>query len=224
MKDIKKIKVKIVNGDHTVLNLFKNKKGIGYEFSILKDDIHSVPDLIVFTGGPDVNPKLYDEVPIRGTHFVEHRDKEDIYWFDKYLTIPKVGICRGGQLLNVLSGGSMWQDVNNHLGNHTLINLLPIPARRDMGDEIRVSSTHHQMMIAGEGGEVIAIAMDDKKMHGRATAYSSAKDKDFPDFDTEVVWYETTKSLCYQPHPEHFNQEENTKYFFDLLDFFYFGE
>lgn len=220
----KKIKVKIVNSDSSTVRMFREWKSHGYEFAVMSGDIHSRPDLICFTGGEDVNPKLYGERAIYGTFFNDRRDEEEIKWFKRYFDVPKVGICRGGQLLNVLSGGSMWQDVNNHGRSHGMINLLPIPDRRVAGEELRVSSTHHQMMIPGLDGETLAIAMNDKKSAGLANAYTSASTRDFPEFDTEVVWYGSSRSLCYQPHPEYANQEENQRYFFDLLDYFFFSD
>lgn len=225
MSNKKKIRVKIIGpSDYMVAQMFRKHSSAFLEFVVMKDDIYSKPDLVCFTGGPDVNPSLYKENKINETQFSEFRDREDISFYERYKDTPKVGICRGGQLLNVLSGGAMWQHVNNHGSYHEIINLLPIPARWAQGDILKVSSTHHQMMIAGTDGEVLAIAMNKEQNSGIATTYLSGTARDRPIFDTEVVWYEKTKSLCYQPHPEYSNQKDNEKYFFDLIEYFFFRQ
>lgn len=197
--------------------LFLNR---GYCVSI--DKTHK-PDLVCFTGGADVDPQLYGEDALSVTMVDPGRDTRDIEVWDKWNDVPKVGICRGGQFLNVMSGGAMWQHVENHglSYNHILKNLLKINDTLKKFDEVPVTSTHHQMMIAGEGGEVIGIATDETGKKGRSNVYLSSNPKRTPpEFDTEVVWYEKTKSLCFQPHPELFRAgEEHRNYFFALIDY-----
>lgn len=116
-----------------------------------------------------------------------------------------------GQLINTLSGGAMWQDVNNHGGSHEIVDLLIFKDK-----PFQVTSTHHQMMIPGPKGDVIAIAH-------RATSFLSAdSSRKKPEFDTEVVYYEHTKSLCFQPHPENgycIKGSPTNVYFFELLNY-----
>lgn len=183
------------------------------------------PDLVVFTGGPDVSPEFYGERKLPVSYTAPDRDKREKEIFEKYLLTPKVGICRGGQFLNVMSGGSMFQDVNNHLGSHLMTNLLKVPGIDE--DKIWVTSTHHQMMRAGKDGIVIGVALGDKPKKGLATSYTSAFKQPIPEYDTEVVWYPKTKSLCFQPHPEYMSGKNNlqmTDYFFKLLDHFFFND
>lgn len=214
-----KKKVMVVSSGFGIGKMFKDSE----DFEVSYDSA-TKPDLVVFTGGADINPQLYGESPIPGTHFTQSRDDQDLEAFKKYTKVPKVGICRGGQFLNVMSGGSMWQDVNNHAvgRGHYIYNLLRIPGIEEQ--KLMVTSTHHQMMIAGDEGEVIAIAKShDYGDKGIATYYKSAnKEKEPPKFDTEVVWYPYTNSLCYQPHPEYELYPENKEYFFKLLNHFFF--
>lgn len=178
--------------------------------------------IIMFQGGGDVNPKFYGEEPIQGVYLDPAHDKVDLDNWNRYPEKPKVGICRGGQFLNIMSGGEMWQDVDNHglSGTHDIINLMPL-ADFDQGDVLSVTSTHHQMMVPHkEYGEVLAFA-------DRATSFKQGKTRDGnirrpkPEFDTEVVWYEHTKCLCFQPHPEYARMpEKGRKYFFDLMEHF----
>jgi len=175
-------------------------------------------DIIVWTGGADVDPHLYGQTPIPATSFSPGRDARDKGLWDDCISYDnnklKVGICRGGQFLNVMNGGSMWQHVNNHTGKeHRVIDVLS-------SKEYICTSTHHQMMRHGKGGELIGIAkeatqfIDDKGNHVCKTV--TDRDYPMPTFDEEVVWYPKTKSLCFQPHPE-FKEGPCRQYFFDLI-------
>lgn len=207
----------VVSSQYGVTNMFARNK----EFHVTLDE-DKAPDLLVFTGGADVNPQLYGETSLPRTNMDSGRDKQDIEAWKKWGKVPKVGICRGGQFLNVMSGGAMWQDVNNHTRAHEMVNLLKVPGIED--DKIRVTSTHHQMMIPGKKGEEIAIALNESRTAGLATQYSSAIRRPYPKWDTEVVWYPETNSLCFQPHPEYTDAAPMTNYFFKLLDHFFFKD
>lgn len=126
--------------------------------------------------------------------------------WENFIDLPKIGICRGAQFLNVKSGGAMWQDVNNHTKDHVATDIL------FTNTELTVSSTHHQMMIPSPDGEILAFAKE-------ATQFKSASDRDPTRVDAEVVWYEKTKSLCFQPHPELAGYSDCRDYFFDLIDY-----
>ena len=80
------------------------------------------PHLIAFMGGTDIQPKLYGENPIAETESPDaYRDAKEIDLYKTYENIPKLGICRGAQLINVLNGGSLYQDVDGHeYGHHPI--------------------------------------------------------------------------------------------------------
>ncbi len=69
-------------------------------------------DLVVFTGGEDVNPALYDKRAHPATYFNRRRDSEEIVAFDDARSLNKkiVGVCRGAQLLCALAGGILVQN------------------------------------------------------------------------------------------------------------------
>lgn len=75
----------------------------------------SVLDGLVVSGGNDVNPLLYDEVPISSLGEVSiKRDNSEFNLLTKALKdfdMPIIGICRGCQLLNVVKGGTLHQDL-----------------------------------------------------------------------------------------------------------------
>ncbi len=205
-KHLYKPSVLVVGDNFQVQNIFSAK---GYRI-LYENDKKANPDLVIFTGGEDVDPFLYGENKLEQTSINKRRDDRESAIFQRFLYKPKIGICRGGQFLNVLSGGAMWQHVDKHglSGTHVAIDLLT-------GIPVDVTSTHHQMMIPGEDGEVIAIADE------ATTFISDKKDREKPIFDTEVVWYDTTNSLCFQPHPEYSSAKSTREYFFNLVDFFF---
>jgi len=171
-------------------------------------------DIVCFQGGPDVNPDLYGEKKLPRTYIDPSRDKIDMNAWEKSLKKPKVGICRGGQFLNVMSEGEMYQDVNNHMAGHEAINLLEIPDTHwNHGTLVEVTSDHHQMMIPNlDYAEVLCIAE-------KSTTFVSEFQRETPKYDTEVVWYDHTQSLCFQPHPEYQSRYQTRAYFFSLLKY-----
>ena len=73
-------------------------------------------DLLQYTGGEDVSPSLYGRTKHPRSYINRERDMRERIIFLRALKDgkPQAGICRGGQFLNVMCGGSLWQDVNNH--------------------------------------------------------------------------------------------------------------
>lgn len=194
-------KVYIVGADRAITDMWRNR---GHIISSFQEDA----DIVQFIGGADIDPSLYGEKVIRGTHSVPFQDKRDQEAWNKIR--PKqmrVGICRGGQFLNVMNGGEMFQHVDNHAvyEGHAIEDLLITR------DKIWVSSTHHQMMVPSIDGEIIAFATI-------AKGHRSDKTRKTPRVDTEVVWYSKTRSLCFQPHPELSQFEECQDYYFNLIE------
>lgn len=166
-------------------------------------------DVVVFTGGADVDPSLYNEKALKKTVFDRERDEYEMDAFREaqLLDIPCVGICRGGQFLNVMNGGKLWQHVNNHTASHEILD-------SESNEKVNVTSTHHQMMIPYTDGLILAMAAESTIKLSDGTELS----RPVPDFDdVEVVWYEDTKCLCFQPHPE-FGNGECRDYFWRLFD------
>jgi gamma-glutamyl-gamma-aminobutyrate hydrolase PuuD len=160
-------------------------------------------DVVLFTGGEDVNPELYGEVPMAKTNFNRARDEKEKAIFDGALDrdLPMVGICRGGQALNVFNGGKMWQHVTNHAGNHIArIEVPPFNGPNKLRRTIEVTSTHHQMMIPTDDAIVLLTASIALEKH--APSYSKIGKPDEAEPDIEAVWYDDTACLCFQPHPE----------------------
>jgi carbamoylphosphate synthase small subunit len=177
-------------------------------------------ELVCFTGGSDVSPYLYGENPHDLTSSCEFRDKKSLNLYEKAkkADIPMVGICRGAQLLNVLSGGSMYQHVSKHAvgGTHEVLDMLA-------GKTVQVSSTHHQMMVPNLGkGEVLADASLNGEKEGPPLNYRGLYiGYEAEGFDAESVMYLQNQCLCFQPHPEFFYPgHECFDLFFEHLNHF----
>lgn len=199
--------VYIVAGDSAYRNMFER---LGFEVtsSLLK------ADLVCFTGGADVSPHLYGDKAHQYTYSDPHRDEVEGRVFDRCVNTgtPMVGICRGGQFLNVMNGGRMYQHIDAHTRSHHIQDVWT-------GEVIYVSSTHHQMMTPSPDAELVAYSL----LGGRREWYEGVTPMaDVSDKDIEVVFYGKTRSLCFQPHPEFqaAEYEGMLSYFASLLDRF----
>lgn len=183
------------------------------------DDIKKA-DYVVWTGGEDINPDMYKEKALPGTYWSTKRDIEDVIAYKSSSPdAMKIGICRGAQLLCVLNGGKLWQDVDNHNGgSHDVKDV-------KTGDSFKINSLHHQQMRLPEKlGEVLAFTRLStfKDAYDSHWAESTAANP-LTELDIEAAWFEGTFSLCYQAHPE-FNHGNTRDYFFSLIDRFSFAD
>ncbi len=82
----------------------------------LIDNFATFLDGLILQGGSDISPKYYNEEP---THYepceFDSRDYFEIELINSFkkLNKPILGICRGMQLLNIVDGGSLYQDVSS---------------------------------------------------------------------------------------------------------------
>ena len=183
------MKVYIEHGDVDYSLLFVS---LGYT---LVSDFDEA-DIICFTGGADVSPFLYSDEPHRQTSNSPMRDARESMLFLAAQRAGKfmVGICRGGQFLNVMNGGRMYQHVEGHCRPHYITDVVS-------GEVVYVSSTHHQMMMPAPDGVLIATA-NEQQSREWFDGPIARRDISPKDGDIEVVYYEAGKSLCFQPHPE----------------------
>lgn len=201
-------KVYVVGGDLSVRELFR--KGGWINVTTVFD-----ADLVCFTGGADVSAHLYNHPKHNATYSYVERDHTEMRVFIECVDkeTPMVGICRGGQFLNVMNGGEMYQDVSNHVGPHPLF----VEGKAE-GNAFQVTSTHHQMMKPASHATILATGPESM------VEYWSIADqkwkKELLQRGVEVVRYEN--ALCFQPHPE-FGMGNNLydnmrEYFFEQVD------
>lgn len=153
-------------------------------------------EVALFTGGADISPSLYQTKNVGLSHPNERRDHEEVAAFHELRSrnIPMIGICRGAQLLNVLSGGTMFQDVNGHRGGQH-------PIYTKSGESFMMPSLHHQMMRPRGNSVVLAWTKHLSKHYFKVTDKEDHPIPELP-YDPEIVWYPDTKCLCIQGHPE----------------------
>jgi putative glutamine amidotransferase len=124
------------------------------------DSILALADGIILTGGEDINPLEYnDTINLAVCGDINYqRDTLERKLFDFALKnkIPLIGVCRGMQMMNVASGGTLYGDIPTEIGttvihrnngevNHEIVLcdtsslIFPIGT-----DTIMVNSWHHQ--------------------------------------------------------------------------------
>lgn len=167
-------------------------------------------DIVVFTGGEDVDPSLYGEKKHETTYSNIERDLEEKAIFEKIKTNQLVvSICRGSQLMCVLNGGKLVQNCTNHAiwGTHAII------CFEGPEDEVyEITSTHHQMQYPYN--------LDDKDYTIKAISYNVKSDKyeggGIDSFnlrnvgEPEIVIYHKEnmpRCIAIQGHPEYMRKE-----------------
>src|SRR5439155_10917571 len=77
---------------------------------------------VLFTGGGDVDPRLYTEKINTNVYGVDQvRDSVEMIVLEeaRRRNMPVFGICRGLQIINVEAGGTLWQNIPERLkGSH----------------------------------------------------------------------------------------------------------
>lgn len=186
------------------------------ELSFLEDNKKDIEQChgFILTGGVDANPSLYNgatDYQNKPKQFEITRDQfeETIYKYSQQHKKPLLGICRGQQLVNVLQGGRLIQDLgadgntihkreNNadklHVINVEKNTLLSNIALSTVG---QVNSAHHQAIDPGAiGDNLIANAYSDDE--GKIIEGVEFKDKSNKAF-----------MLCVQWHPERMNDQNS---------------
>ena len=143
------------------------------------DQMLSMVDGILLTGGQDVSPELYGETPAGTGEICEMRDTMERLLLKKAMLLdkPVLGICRGIQFINAALGGSLYQDipsqhpsaVEHHQSppydkpSHEVALVQDSPLWCLLGQEkLRVNSYHHQAVKQlADGLEVMARSDDD---------------------------------------------------------------
>lgn len=168
-------------------------------FDFEKVDNIKEADIVMFTGGEDINPALYGDVPHPTTHFTNRDDMEVLAFKDAPKEALLIGGCRGAQLLTALSGGKLFQHVTGHGGGTGGHNITTSDNRT-----VRITSCHHQMMnpydLLEEDYELLAwstVNLSSAYCIGAGPVEVSQNFK-----EPEIVYYPKTRALCIQGHPE----------------------
>lgn len=121
----------------------------------------SICDGLLLPGGNDINPLLYNELPMPKLG----KCNDFIDWYQINLinialekNLPILGVCRGAQVINVACGGTIYQDISyavnsplNHIQNsHLSEKCHPIYINANtilnniLENKYIVNSSHHQ--------------------------------------------------------------------------------
>ena len=123
---------------------------------------------LLLPGGGDIDPALYGQENIASVGIKPERDRRESEAFRFFLPLgkPIFGVCRGAQLINVMLGGTLHQDIPGHRsdsdeelkhGSRTVDPLL----LSLYGERLIVNSTHHQAIDRlGEGLRIVQWADD----------------------------------------------------------------
>lgn len=151
---------------------------------------------LILWGGEDISPALYnqDVVHARAPKSPSSRDMMEAALFKTAvkLGMPIIGVCRGAQLACALSGGSLYQHIQDgHHSNHLV--------ETYDGQSLITTSCHHQALnLSKVGHELLAW-----EKNRQTTAYT---DKDiFKVTIPEVVYLTDTNTFAIQGHPEWMN-------------------
>lgn len=138
-------------------------------------------DALVFVGGPDLGPALYDaEQEAETTDVRPDRDAAEPTLMRAAIAhgLPVLGICRGMQLLNVVYGGTLHQHlpaVVGHSGHRTTpgqfdphdVHMTPgSRTARILGERVSVASGHHQGVDRVGNGLIVSARADDDSIEG----------------------------------------------------------
>lgn len=170
-------------------------------------------DLVVLTGGEDVDPRMYGAPRHPKTYANLKRDlfEHHAYVEAQKLGKPVIGICRGLQLMCIENGGTLIQHQDNP-GHHKITTY--------DGNELYVNSLHHQAAYPYDlpRGDYHILGWT----RGMLRVHQDGNEKELnPEREIEIIYFPKSKSLGIQFHPEMMEtSSETVKYCQRLLTLF----
>lgn len=143
-----------------------------YRISVRHDHSGRELDALIIGGGDDISPEHYDGDILAKVKADPERDRLEMHWIRWALEkdVPLLGICRGAQLINVVLGGTLHQDIR-HFRKHTYNRPGVLPTKQvelEAGSRmaaicgkqsLRVNSLHHQA-VKDPGANIRVVGWD----------------------------------------------------------------
>lgn len=188
-----KIKIYVVGGDNFYASWINNHE--------LVDNVEDA-DVVLFTGGEDVDPSIYGRAKHPRTHSNIDRDKKELEIFNKIKANQlALGICRGSQFLCAVNGGNLIQDCMGHA-------IFETHQITDGKKFVEITSTHHQMQypfnLDNKDYDLLYWASPNR------SPYYEGDEIDNVRCESEIVYYHVEgkpRSLAIQGHPEMMRKE-----------------
>ena len=202
-KEIIKIDLKLVIADGSEAKEYVNF--LNERFNVTVVNSGEECDLVLFTGGEDVNPVYYYQNVGSRTYCNENRDKIERETYRRYKNIPKLGICRGAQFLTVMSNGKLIQHTTGHTSSHAIT--------VEGYGTMETTSSHHQMVypfdLPEDKYQILAYS---KQFRSDTYLDGDNNEIELPrDFvEVEIVKY-GKDIIAIQGHPEYSNATDKFK-------------
>lgn len=189
--------------------------GLGKQTNNFKHFFKSPKDfiLVMFTGGEDVDPAMYDDTSPQGLCGSRpERDRFERTISKHALThnIPMIGICRGFQFLNVMAGGRLMHHISGHGGTTHSFDSYGLKT------DIMVNSYHHQMVIPNIDSHLIGWSVDK-----RSKEYYGKNDKleEWGGPEVEAAIFPKIRACGVQYHPEWMpKKSDGAMFFFNMVN------
>ena len=163
--------------------------------------IVSMLDGLLAPGGHDIDPELYGEkIQQECGRFIRYEDEYDMELVKEAVKQgkPVFGICRGMQVINVLYGGSLYQDIPTQYSDE-LIHTRIHPVDENF-HTVQIEKDSYLAKILGETDDVIVNSSHHQAVKDIAKGFTvTAKASDGI---IEAMENEDASVLCVQWHPE----------------------
>lgn len=146
-------------------------------------------DALLLPGGGDIDPSFYGQENRGSVGIKEDRDRREAEAFRLFLSLEKpiFGVCRGAQLINVLLGGTLHQDITGH--------------RQDGNDELRHGSrTVDPLLLSLYGGSFIVNSTHHQSVDRLGEGLRAVQWAD--DGTIEAIRHDSLPIFAVQWHPE----------------------
>lgn len=196
----------VIGPDYSVSSVFHE---YGFNMVLSPKDA----DVIVWTGGEDINPALYNARP-HPTSYWSERDNKEVEIYKAFENSGRVfaGICRGAQLFSAMNGGTLYQNVDKHRSGIHECTYVTEDGSLEEGHQ--VTSVHHQMINPYGSPNKFEVWGHTRKATYRDSELverAPITNEDHPDI--ELIFWPETRCFGFQGHPEYRHKPSSDLFF-----------